>query len=141
MAHENPTVTVKPLPLLWGGEIIVEGANFEPEDEITITLLGPTGDLFLGVVRSDREGRLQFSGKVPPAAHPAAYQLRARGRDATAMLNVRIVVADGGVSTAEHAAGLGFHRSGTAVQRTAMAAVLGILALAGIALLRAGRHP
>jgi hypothetical protein len=56
LAHENPNIAVKPAPLIWGGEVIVDGVNFEEEDEVALTLVGPTVELSFGG-RQGRSGR------------------------------------------------------------------------------------
>lgn len=135
-AHENPELLVKPNPAPWGGEVDVQGEKFEEEEEVTLTLMGATAQVHLGVVKTDREGRFQFKGQLPHDAHPGNYQLVVRSKDAKAMATIRIVAGGEEAPLLEHTAGLGFHVSGTAPERAVIAAVVAILALGGVALIR-----
>lgn len=133
-AHGEAEIKVLSGPIVFGGPIIIEGQKFEEGDEVTLSLEGLTGEFRLGTVTADDQGRFRFEGTLPLAAHPGRYLVRARGKDATAFVSVRILASPEATLGPEHEAGLGFHRSTTAGTTVALAVAIALVAAGGVAL-------
>ncbi len=135
-AHGNPTVRVEPNPAVFGGEVTIEGEDFEEDAEISLVLEGVLGEVSLGSVTTDAEGLFSLTVELPSSAAPGSHRVRAAGADDVAVADMRIQEGAGGAApAAEHEAGVDFHRLDSAAEIAGFAALAAVLVLAGVALL------
>ena len=135
-AHGNPTVGVEPNPAVFGGEVTIEGEEFEEETEVSVVLEGVLGEISLGTATTDSEGVFSLTVTLPATAAPGSYRIRAVGPEDVAVVDVRIQEGEGGAApAAEHEAGVGFHGLDSAAEIAGFAALAAVLVLAGVALL------
>lgn len=135
-AHGNPTVWVEPNPVAFGGEVTIEGEEFEEETEVSLVLEGVLGEISLGTVTTDSEGMFSLTVALPSTATPGSYRIRAVGADDVAVADVRILEAEGGTAPpAEHEAGVGFHGLDSALEMAGFGALAGALVVIGAVLL------
>ncbi len=135
-AHGNPTVGVEPNPVAFGGEVTIEGEEFEEDAEVSLVLEGVLGEISLGTVTTDSEGMFSLTVTLPSTAAPGSYRIRAVGPEDVAVADVRIRQGEGGAApAAAHEAGVGFHGLDSAVEVAGFAALATVLVLAGVALL------
>ena len=135
-AHGNPTVGVEPNPVAFGGDVTIEGEEFEEDAEISLVLEGVLGEISLGNVTTDAEGLFSVTVTLPSTAGPGSYRIRAVGADDVAVADLRILEGEGGAApAAEHEAGVGFHGLDSPAEIAGFAALAAVLVLAGVALL------
>ena len=135
-AHGNPTVGVEPNPVAFGGEVTIEGEEFEEETAVSLVLEGVLGEISLGTATTDSEGTFSLTVTLPSSAAPGSYRIRAVGPEDVAVADVRIQEGAGGAApAAEHEAGVGFHGLDSAAEIAGFAALAAVLVLAGVALL------
>ena len=143
-AHGNPTVRVDPNPVAFGGEVTIEGEEFEEETEVSLVLEGVLGEISLGTVTTDSEGMFSLTVTLPSTAAPGSYRIRAVAPEDVAVVDVRIQEGEGGAApAAEHEAGVGFHRLDSALEMAGFGALAGALVVIGAVLLwlpRESRH-
>ena len=134
-AHGNPEVSVEPNPVAYGGEVTIDGVEFEEEIEVSLILEGALGEISLGSATTDSEGMFSLTVALPSTAAPGSYRIRAVGPEGVAIADVRIREAEGGTAPApEHQAGVGFHRLDSAVEIAGFAGLAIALVVIGAAL-------
>ena len=134
-AHGNPTVGVEPNPVAFGGEVTIEGDDFEAETEVSLVLEGVLGEISLGTATTDSEGMFSLTTTLPSDAAPGSYRIRAVGPEDVAVADVRIQEAEGGTAPpAAHETELGFHAVDSTAEIAGFAGLAAVLVLIGAAL-------
>ncbi len=135
-AHGNPEIIITPNPAAAGATIEIEGEGFEEDAEVSLTLEGISSDIALGVATTDADGNFQFDVTLPDAATSGSYRIRARGGDASALLDFRISQTGAGQQpAAEHEGSIGFHREESVGLLIGLTGLAAVVAVAGVALL------
>lgn len=76
-AHgDDARIEISPERLNPGGVLEIRGVSFEPESQVTLFLVGPPGEISLGVVLADMEGLFQLALALPVDLAEGSYVVR-----------------------------------------------------------------
>lgn len=137
LAHGNPEIKVEPNPAPFGGEVTIEGEEFDEDLQISLVLEGISGEVSLGTATTDSEGKFSLTVTLPAAVTAGGYQIKAVGPDEVATADLRVGTSEGGTSpSAEHEASVGFRRVDSAGEVAGLAALAAVMTVLGVLLVR-----
>ncbi|MFQ5840265.1 MAG: hypothetical protein ACE5HK_06060 [Candidatus Methylomirabilales bacterium] len=143
-AHGNPEVQIEPNPVAFGGEVTIEGEDFEEDTDVSLVLEGVLGEISLDTVTTDSEGMFSLTVTLPSTAAPGSYRIRAVGPEDVAVAALRIQEGEAGTAlAAEHETAVDFHRIDSGAEVAGFAGLGAALILLGGVLLwlpRGERH-
>ncbi|HWP36801.1 MAG TPA: hypothetical protein VNL18_04525 [Gemmatimonadales bacterium] len=101
--HEEGVLKLVTRTLVAGDSVSVQGERFARNSSMTLALLGVTGQLNLGTVRSDSTGKFALPLLVPANAAAGSYRLVAIADDGDEVASVDVTVSPA-AAAADHAA-------------------------------------